>query len=76
MLKLITILEDLKLKPRPLTDEENLFLNQLGDELRRATNNAERWQILEREGLTRLNDFNFSEDVIAKLTEIRRAAMH
>ena len=76
MLKLITILEDLKIRPRPLTDEENLYLNQLGDELRRAANDAERWRILEREGLTRVNDFNFSEDVIAKLTEIRRAAMH
>lgn len=76
MLKLITILEDLKLQPRQLTEEENLYLNQIGDELRRAESDAARWRILEREGLSRLDGFNFSEDVIAKLTEVRRAAMN
>jgi hypothetical protein len=76
MLKLITILENLKVQPRQLTEEENLYLNQVGDELRRAGSDGARWRILEREGLSRLDGFNFSEDVIAKLTEVRRAAMN
>ena len=60
MLKLITILEDLKVQPRQLTEEENLYLNQIGDELRRADSDGARWRILEREGLSRLDGFNFS----------------
>lgn len=76
MLKLISILEDLKAQPRRLTDEENLYLDQIGDELRRAGSDAARWRILEREGLSRLDGFNFDEEVIAKLTDVRRAAMN
>ena len=76
MLKLITILENLKVHPRQLTEEENLYLNQIGDELRRAGSDAARWRILEREGLSRLDGFNFSEDVLTKLSEVRRAAMN
>ena len=76
MLKLITILENLKLQPRQLTEEEKLYLYQVGDELRRTESDGARWRILEREGLSRLDGFNFSEDVIAKLTEVRRAAMN
>ena len=76
MLKLITILQSLKTQPRQLTDEEDLYLHQLGDELRRAGSDAARWHILEREGLSRLDGFNFSEDVIAKLSDVRRAAMN
>ncbi len=76
MLKLISILESLKAQPRLLNDEENLYLDQLGDEVRRAGSDAARWRILEREGLSRLDGFNFSEDVIAKLTQVRRAAMN
>ncbi len=76
MLKLITILESLKQQPRQLTEEEDLYLNALGDELRRANSDAARWRILEREGLTRLDGFAFSDDVLAKLSVVRRAAMN
>ena len=76
MLNLITILESLKAQPRLLTDEENLYLNQLADEVRQAGSDAARWRILEREGLRRLDEFDFSEDVVAKLTDGRRAAMN
>jgi len=76
MLKLITILESLKAKPRRLTDEESLYLDQIGDELRRAESDAARWRILEREGLNRLDGFDFSEDVLARLNVVRRAGMH
>jgi hypothetical protein len=48
----------------------------LGDELRRANSDAARWRILEREGLTRLDGFAFSDDVLAKLSDVRRAAMN
>ena len=76
MLKLITILESLRAQPRQLTDEENLYLNRITDELERAQSDAARWRILEREGLTRLDGFNFSDDVLARLTTVRRAAMN
>jgi len=76
MLKLITILQDLKNQPRRLTDEENLYLDQLSDEMRGASSDAACWRILEREGLSRLDGFDFSQDVIAKLTDVRRAAMN
>ena len=46
MLNLITILESLKAQPRRLTDEENLYLEQLGDEVHRAEGDAARWRIL------------------------------
>ena len=76
MLKLITLLQNLKDQPRPLTDEENLYLDQIGNELRRATSDAARWHIFEREGLSRLDGFDFDDEVIAKLIDVRRAAMN
>ena len=76
MLKLITFLENLTAETRRLTDEENIYLDQLGDELRQAESDAARWRILEREGLHRLEGFDFSEDVLARLTTVRRAAMN
>lgn len=75
MIKLITILESLNAEPRRVTDEENLYLNQLCDELRRAENDAARWHILEREGLNRLDGLGFSENVIVRLNALRRAVM-
>lgn len=75
-MKLITILESLRDQPRPLTDEEDLYLDQLTDEIRRARSDAARWRILEREGLSRLDGFDFDEDVIARLSDVRRAAMN
>jgi hypothetical protein len=76
MLKLITLLQNLKDQPRPLTDEESLYLDQIGNELRRATSDAARWRIFEREGLSRLDRFDFDDEVIAKLIAVRRAAMN
>jgi hypothetical protein len=75
-MKLITILESLRQARRQLTVDENLYLDHLADELKRAGSDATRWHILEREGLSRLDCLNFSEDVIGKLTEIRRSALH
>ena len=75
-MKLVTILQSLRDQPRRLTDDENLYIEHLGDELKRAPSDAARWRIVEREGLTRLDDFKFSDDVLEKLTEIRRAAMN
>lgn len=75
-MRLITILQSLRKHPRPLTDDENLYIEHLGDELRRAPSDAARWRIVEREGLTRLDGFNFDADVLGKLTEIRRSAMN
>ncbi|MGH7345668.1 MAG: hypothetical protein ACREK4_12205 [Candidatus Rokuibacteriota bacterium] len=75
MIKLISILESLKAKPRRLTEEENLYLEQLTDEVRRADSDTARWRILEREGFTQIEGFDFDEEVLAKLNEIRRSAL-
>lgn len=75
-MKLVTILQSLRDQPRRLTDDENLYLEHLADELKRAPSDAARWRIVEREGLTRLDDFKFSDDVLTKLTDIRRSAMN
>ncbi len=73
---LISILQSLRDQPRRLTDDENLYLAHLTDEIRRATSDAARWRIMEREGLSHLDGFAFDTDVIGKLTDIRRAAMN
>lgn len=75
-MKLISILQSLRDQPRRLTDDENLYLEHLTDEIRRATSDAARWRIMEREGLSQLGGFAFDTEVIGKLTEIRRAAMN
>ena len=75
-MQLITILQSLRERPRPLSDEENLYLEHLTDEIRGATSDAARWRILEREGLNRLDAMAFDQDILAKLTTVRRAAMN
>lgn len=76
MLKLISIMEELNAHPRQCTIEENLYLMQVGQELARAESDAGRWRILEREGLSRIDGFDFSEEIMAELTKVRRAAMN
>ena len=76
MLKLMTILESLKQQPRQLTAEEDRYLDQVGDELRRAESDAARWRILEREGLADFDRIGFDEDLAATLAGLRRSAMH
>lgn len=75
-MKIIAIIDSLERQPRPLTEEENLRINEVADELRRAENQAARWAILEREGLGNLDGYDLEWDVIAKLADIRRGAMN
>lgn len=76
MLNLITILESLKVQSRALTDEENLYLDQLSREVAQAESQASFWRILEREGLNRIDGFDFGEDTMKILSDLRRAAMN
>ena len=75
-MQLILILQSLRERPRRLTDEENLYLDHITSEIRPAPSDAVRWHIFEREGLSRMDGFDFDADVIGKLVEIRRGAMH
>ena len=75
-MQLIIILQSLRECPRRLTDEENLYIEHLFSEIKRAPSDAARWHIFEREGLSRMDGFDFDADVIGKLVEIRRGAMH
>ena len=52
-MQLITILQSLRELPRPLSDEENLYLDHITDEIRRAPSDAARWRIFEREGIAK-----------------------
>ncbi len=72
----LTILQSLRDLPRSLSDEENLYLVHLTDEIRGATSDAARWRIQEREGLNQLDAMAFDQDILAKLTTLRRAAMN
>ena len=76
MITLISILQSLRDHPRLLTDEENLYLDHLRDELRKAESDGIRWRILQREGLPQVEGWNLEDDVIAKLAGIRRASMN
>ena len=75
-MRLITILKSLRDQPRRLTDEENLYIEHITDEIRRAQNDAARWQILEREGINRPDVMDFDQEVLATLTTLHRAAMN
>ena len=75
-MQLIMILQSLRERPHRLTDEENLYLDHITCEIRRAPSDAARWHIFEQEGLSRMDGFDFDADVIGKLTEISRAAMN
>jgi hypothetical protein len=75
-MKLITIIQSLRELPRPLSDEENLYLNHITDEIRRAPSDAARWRILEREGINRPDVMAFDQDILATLTTLRRATMN
>ena len=75
-MQLIMMLQSLRERPRRLTGEENLYLDHITCEIRRAPSDAARWHIFEREGLSRMDGFDFDADVIGKLTEISRGAMN
>ena len=75
-MQLIMILQSLRERPHHLTDEETLYLDHITCEIRRAPSDAARWHIFEREGLSRMDGFDFDADVIGKLAEIRRGAMN
>ena len=75
-MQLITILQSLRNQPWRLTDEENLYLDHITDEIRRASSDAARWRILEREGIHRPDVMAFDHDILATLTTLRCATMN
>ena len=78
MPNLIQIMESLREQPRPLNAEEDAYLNTLMDEVASAENDAQRWRILEREGMNRINieAYGFDADVLAHVFKLRRASMN
>lgn len=76
MLTLMTLLLDLQRARRPLTAEEDLFLHQISDEIRRAPSDAARWQILKREGFSHPDDLPVDQDVLSRLQALHRASMN
>jgi hypothetical protein len=76
MPRLLDILIDLKACPRPLTEEEDRFLNDLTTEFAGANDDVARWRIMEREGLTAFDDFGFDRDLFQHLTRLRQGARH
>lgn len=73
---LIIILQSLREQPRPLTDEENLYLDHITDEIQRAPSDTARWRIIEREGIHQPDVMAFDQDILVTLTTLRRAAMN
>jgi hypothetical protein len=74
-MKLATLLDSLKIQPRPLTDEENLYLVQITESLSQVEGYDARWRILEREGLRRLDGMALFESLILKLAAAQCAAL-
>jgi len=60
----------------PFVDEENLYLDHITSEIRRAPSDTTRWDILEREGISRPDVMAFDQDILATLTTLRCATMN
>jgi len=76
MINLATLLADLKRQPRPLTNDEDRYLNDLAQELRRAPTDPARWRILEREGINTFDWSDAEQDVLNMMTTLHRAALN
>ena len=76
MINLATLLADLKRQPRPITHDEDLYLNDLAQELRRAPNDPARWRILEREGINTFDWSDAEQDVLNRMTALHRGALN
>lgn len=76
MANLGTLLADLKHQPRQLTNDEDTYLSDLAQELRRAPNDTARWRILEREGIHKVDWSDAEHDVLDKMTALHRAALN
>lgn len=70
------ILADLKRQPRALTSDEDIYLSDLAQELRRAPNDTARWRILEREGINTFDWSDAEDDVLNKMVALRRSALN
>ena len=75
-MNLITILRSLREQPRPLTVEEDLYLQHLNEEVQKADSDGQRWRILEQAGLIEGHDFNFDDDLVMVLNKLHRATMN
>ena len=75
-MNLITILRSLREQPRPLTGEEDLYLQHLNEDVQKAQTDGQRWRILEQAGLREGHDFNFDDDLVMVLNKLHRATMN
>jgi len=78
MPNLIQIMESLRDQPRPLTAEEDAYLNALTTEVSCAKSDATRWRILEREGMNRIDidAYGFDPDLLELIAKFRRASFN
>ncbi|MBP6707690.1 MAG: hypothetical protein KA223_00875 [Candidatus Accumulibacter sp.] len=76
MANLGTLLDDLKRQPRHLTNDEDIYLSDLAQELRRAPSDTARWRILEREGINKVDWSDAEQDVLDKMTALYRVALN
>ena len=75
-MNLITSLRSLREQPRPLTVEEDLYLQHLNEDVQKAQTDGQRWRILEQAGLREGHDFNFDDDLVMVLNKLHRATMN
>ena len=75
-MNLITILRSLREQSRPLTVEEDLYLQHLNEQVQKAQTDGERWRILEQAGLIEGHDFKFDDDLVVVLNKLHRATMN
>jgi len=70
-MNLITILRSLREQPRPLTVDEDLYLQHLNEEVQKAQTDGQRWRILEQAGLIEGHD-----DLVVVLNKLYRATLN
>ena len=75
-MNLITILRSLREQPRPLTVDEDLYLQHLNEEVQKAQTDCQRWRILEQAGLIEGHDFKFDDDLVVVLQKLYRATLN
>jgi len=76
-MRLIDLLIDLHDNgPRLRTVGEELMLQRLERDMAQAASDAERWSILQREGIDELGDRDLGTDVLARIESLRRAALN
>ncbi len=75
-MKLLTIMESLRAQARRMTEDENSHADEIAIEIHHAKTETSIRNIYEREGLTELEEHEFVEVILGRLSALRRTTMN